>query len=305
MKHNMKVTLFLLLLFFTAQVVGLYLLNTIAEVRQTETGTEVEYPETVVGRPEIEGQGAFLYILIMILVGTALLLLLIKFRMFKVWKAWFFLAVFGSILISLSVIIPLLYALIIAGVVSYLKLYKPNVLIHNATEIFMYSGIAILLVPLLDVFWMIMLLIAISIYDAIAVWKSKHMIVMAKAQAEEKMFAGLFIPYIKEKPKKIEKSKSIIKLKLPKGFKEEGVKSAILGGGDIAFPLLFAGSVMTWLIQSGVSKQVAYFQSLIIPVFAGLALFGLLMKSEKDKFYPAMPFISLGCLIGYGIIYLI
>jgi len=30
-------------------------------------------------------------------------------------------------------------------------------------------------------------------------------------------------------------------------------------------------------------------------------LFILLTKGEKNKFYPAMPFISAGCFVGYGI----
>ncbi len=46
----------------------------------------------------------------------------------------------------------------------------------------MYTGIAILFVPILNVFWMIILLIVISIYDAYAVWKSKHMVKMANFQ---------------------------------------------------------------------------------------------------------------------------
>ena len=96
-----------------------------------------------------------------------------------------------------------------------------------------------------------------------------------------------------------------VEVKIPKGFKEKEVKSAILGGGDIAFPLLFAGAIMTWLIQQGISKELAFFQSLIVSFFAGIALFVLLLKSKKDKFYPAMPFISLGCFIGLAVVYLI
>jgi presenilin-like A22 family membrane protease len=96
--------------------------------------------------------------------------------------------------------------------------------------------------------------------------------------------------------------KTEIKKEIPKGFEQKRVKSAILGGGDIAFPLMFSGSVMTWLLESGVSKNLAFFESLIVPLFAGIALLLLLLKSKKDKFYPAMPFITAGCLIGYGIL---
>ena len=343
MKHNYNVTVFLMLLFFTAQFVGLFLLNlSIESTEINDDGSiEVVYSEPITGRPEMEADQSFSYVVTMIFIGTAILLLLIKFKMFKIWKAWFFFAIFGALSVSFSVIINEIYALILAFILTYFKLYKPNVYIHNATEIFMYSGIAIMLSPMFNVFWGIMLLLAISVYDAIAVWKLKHMITLAKAQAERKMFAGLLIPYTndakdethiedfpEEIPKNISKknSKRIdipnpekivktnvpvanksanIKTEIPKGINQEGVKSAILGGGDIAFPMLFAGSVMTSLIENGLSKNMAYFQSLIIPVFAGIALFLLMTKGQKDKFYPAMPFITTGCLIGYGIILLL
>jgi presenilin-like A22 family membrane protease len=177
----------------------------------------------------------------------------------------------------------------------------------------------IILAPMFTVFWAVLLLVAISIYDAIAVWKLKHMITLATAQAEEKMFAGLLIPYTKQKDKEGRQSskpiesasvpnaeiKTQIKLSIPKGFKDGEVKSAILGGGDIAFPMIFSGSVMTWLIEQGISKNIAFLQVMIISLFAGIALFLLLVYSKKDRFYPAMPFISAGCFIGYGIVLLL
>jgi hypothetical protein len=92
-------------------------------------------------------------------------------------------------------------------------------------------------------------------------------------------------------------------MQIPSSIKQEGEsRSAILGGGDIAFPLLFAGSVMEELIISGFTREMAYFRTLLVPLFAGAALYLLFVKSEKGKFYPAMPFITVGCLIGYGLV---
>jgi presenilin-like A22 family membrane protease len=237
----------------------------------------------------------------MVALGTGLLLLLIKFRLFTVWKVWFLLAVGGSLAVALAVIIPEIYAFLIGFALAYFKIYRPHVILHNLTEVLMYAGITILVAPLFTVFWMSMLLLVISAYDAIAVWKSKHMIKMAQAQAESKMFAGLLIPYSK-KPKFKKKE---IDLEIPEGFEEKDVKSAILGGGDIAFPLLFSGSVMTFLIQEGLTRTSAYFNSVLVSLFAGIALFILLIRGKKDTFYPAMPFISLGCFVGFAIVWAI
>ncbi|MEK6917000.1 MAG: presenilin family intramembrane aspartyl protease, partial [Nanoarchaeota archaeon] len=242
---------------------------------------------------------SFNYIIIMVFIGTALLLILIRFRLFKIWKAWFFLAIWGALSISFSVVMGDTAASIIALLLAYLKTYRGNAIIHNLTEIFIYPGIAIMISPIFNVYWAIMLLIAISIYDMIAVWKSKHMVKLAKAQSENKMFSGLMIPYV-NKEKKQE-----VKLKMSKNITKGKTTSAILGGGDIAFPMIFAGSVMTSLIESGASKEIAFFKVLIISLFSGIALFGLFLKSQKGKFYPAMPFITAGCFIGYAIILLL
>ena len=141
--------------------------------------------------------------------------------------------------------------------------------------------------PVINVVSAVVLLIIISIYDMIAVWKSKHMIAMAKFQTRSKVFAGLMLPY--HKPEK--GRAKIVSYSSTPGGKQQRVKSAILGGGDIAFPLLFSGVIM--------KTTASFLIPAIITVCAALALFGLLVKGESNKFYPAMPFISIGCFAGY------
>ena len=80
-------------------------------------------------------------------------------------------------------------------------------------------------------------------------------------------------------------------------------KIAVLGGGDIGFPLLFAGVVMKGLMLNN-AELIGFVKTLIIPVFVSLALLYLLVKGKKDKFYPAMPYLTAGCVIGYLVILL-
>jgi presenilin-like A22 family membrane protease len=117
-----------------------------------------------------------------------------------------------------------------------------------------------------------------------AVWKSKHMIKMAKFQAKSGMFAGLLFPYVIPVKGGAKKKKNA------------GLRTAILGGGDIGFPLIFAGVIL---------KHMGFIPALVVVLFTALALFGLLTLGSKKKFYPAMPFISIGCLVGYGVAYLL
>ena len=290
MKHTLKITLMLILLFFLSQIVGLAITNQYIDHEKTaETGvtTWEELPYDM-ERPPVEESSSFIYILIAVILGTGLLMLLIKFNRINIWKFWFFLSVVFCLTIALKPFMRQEIALAISFVLALFKIVRPNIFIHNITEVFIYGGMAAIFVPIMNLYAVFMLLLLISVYDMYAVWKSKHMVKLAKFQTSSKVFAGLSIPY--KMPKKEAKKKA------GKVVKIEKIKTAILGGGDIAFPLIFAGVVM---------KNTNFLTSLIIPVFVSAALLILLTKSEKDKFYPAMPFLSLGCLAGYGFILLL
>ena len=47
-----------------------------------------------------------------------------------------------------------------------------------------------------------------------------------------------------------------------------------------------------------------FLKTLIITLFTTIALLLLFLLSKKDRFYPAMPFLSAGCLLGYGVMLL-
>jgi len=296
MKHTLKITIILVSLFLLAQVVGLATINKYIKVKIVEGKPVIEHADTIIGKqPTIKEKSySAIPIIIAILIGTALIFLLIKFKLGRFWKTWFFLSVWITLAISFDVYIARIVAVIIAFILAFIKTFKPNVIVHNFTEIFIYTGITVIILPFLDIISSFMLLFLISIYDMIAVWKSKHMIKLAKFQTKSKVFAGLLLQY-KTKKKKTAKVKEV-------KVKE---KSAILGGGDIAFPLIFSAAVMEHLILKGVTKTNAFLETSIITLFVSVSLTILFLKGKKDTFYPAMPFLSLGCLIGYIIIVLI
>ena len=214
-------------------------------------------------------------------------------------------------MLALGVLMSKTLAFILAVVFTYLKLKKSNMITHNFTELLMYAGLGIMLVPLFDVFWAIIMLIIISIYDAIAVWKSKHMIDLAQFVTESNLFAGLLVNYStkkgktslvmkkKEEPAKKVSSKKMSTKKVSAKKNATGFRQAILGGGDIVFPLIFSGSVLIWLLGMGYTKVAAFALSLIITLGATASLLYLFITAKKDRFYPAMPFISGGCFLGF------
>lgn len=331
MKHNVKVTLLLILIFFLSQVMGLFIVKEYVHTERflnETTGKEevavkydqIEVVNQKIEPPKLNESTSFIYIMIVIVVATLLVLLLVKFRNVALWKVWFSLSVFLSVYIALfpfvkKINLPYWYSVgitvVLVLVLILFKIFKRNTIVHNATEIIMYGGIAAIFVPIMNVFSAIMLLICISIYDFIAVWRSKHMVAMANFQTDSNVFAGLFLVYdkktqkiVKEFPKKKEDHEKpihidteAVKMKVPLPDTDMQMKQAILGGGDIAFPLIFAATVL---------KATASFpMTLIIVLFSTIALSMLLFLSKPNKFYPAMPFISAGCFVGYGLVFLI
>lgn len=300
MKHPLVTTLLLLFLFVAAQIIGLSLVNiSITGETTTPAGEqELTYATTAIGeRPDFRGYQSFLFLLIGVFVGTLLLLFLIRLKKVRIWQLWFFLAVFLSTAVAFGVVVDHLVAILLGALLAYLKVYRPNPIVHNITEIFMYGGIAVILVPLFDLVWIALVLVVISIYDVIAVNKTRHMVEMAKFQTEQRLFAGLMVPRggaVQGRPSK-----------RTKRAKRATGGTAILGGGDIAFPLLFSGVVMEYLILRGVSQFGALLNVFVITVTTTLALGLLFFLARNDRFYPAMPIVSLGCFLGYGIILLL
>ena len=290
MKHPFAITLFMIGFFLLSQAIGLTAL-----AQFIEPGTELETRELPPGieRPAIEQQATPWLLLGGILLGTALIFLLIRFKAHRAWSVWFFLAIFILSYITLSAFFAPWIALFGGMLFGLLKYSAERIswVLANIPELFIYGGFAILFSPLLSITGAIILLLLISAYDAFAVWRSKHMISLATFQIESGRFAGMNIP-LAPGPMRVESAAAEPATAEPTGSDEHTAPArAILGGGDFAFPILVSGSA---LITFG--AMAATFTTL--GAAAGLSL--LLFFSEKRRFYPAMPFISAGILIGLG-----
>ena len=189
-------TIILLGTFLLAQFIGVAILyQYIDPAKSAETG-KVEFKDLPIGeRPPVEEKTSFFPVIIAVLIGTGLMFLLMKYNLTWIWKFWFLLAAFFALTIAWGAFLPTAVAFVLAFGFSVWKVFRPNVFVHNITELFIYGGLAAIFVPLFNLFSVIVLLFLISGYDAYAVWKSKHMITLAKSQAKAKIFAGLMLPY--------------------------------------------------------------------------------------------------------------
>ncbi len=288
MKHNLKITLIILAMFIITQFIGLYVVNHyLTPENKLPYGMET---------PEIQDNSEFYTsffpsIIIAFVIAFTLLILLTRFKFDFILKIWFFIVVLLAMGIFLVSILPNekyipLIALVFALPFALLKVYKRNLLVHNTTELVIYPSIAAVFVPLLNFWTTIIILVLISFYDMWAVWRSGIMQKMAKYQINQlKIFSGFFVPYISKKVRM--ELKTLPKSKL----KNKKIKAsvAILGGGDVIFPIITAGVML---------KTFGILSALFVILGAVLGLSYLFFFAEKKKFYPAMPFITIGILLG-------
>lgn len=313
MKHNIKITLILLAMFLITQLIGLAVIysyspkQTQALVNGTFTNVTIT-PQLPYGMqpPEMQPSLSLTSIIIAFVIAIALIFLLMRIKASIFLRLWFFVVViialgitFNSLFSNFTIYASYI-AIIVAIPLAFFKIFKMNITVHNLTELLIYPGIAAVFVPILSLWSIMVLLILISIYDIYAVWHSGFMQKMAKYQINQlKIFSGFFVPYLSSKQRKeIELIKEKYKNKIPKKLKTKKVKVnlAILGGGDVVFPIIFTGVVFMTL---GLAP------ALITTIFATLALFLLFIFARKGKFYPAMPFLTAGCFLGLLVGYLV
>ena len=143
MKHTLKITLLLIFFFFIAQVIGLFIISNYIDYGQTaKTGTIIEKPLPLIERPVVEESTSWFPIFAAILLGTVIALVIIRLKLFAFWKFWFFVSVWFCLTVAFFSFSNLITAVILAFVLTVLKVFRPNIYIHNLSELFIYGGLA-------------------------------------------------------------------------------------------------------------------------------------------------------------------
>jgi presenilin-like A22 family membrane protease len=319
MKHTLKITIILLSMFLITQIIGLFVVG-IYQNAAYPLPFGMEPPEELTQQPS----DFPVIILIAFVFAIFLFFLLTKINAERFIRLWFFVVTTLAIGLSLKAFTFFIFrkdillgnlfpmspttsllsviVILIALPLAYIKIFKRDFMVHNITELLIYPGIASVFVPILGVLGIILLLLAISLYDIWAVWRSEFMQKMAKYQINKlKFFTGFFIPYtnkkqklqirqIKDKSLKLSEEKR--EKYLEQQFKKSKIKIslAILGGGDIIFPIITAGVFLR--------VYASVFPALIIIASATIGLLGLFIMARKGKFYPAMPFLAISMYLG-------
>ncbi|MFA5406231.1 MAG: presenilin family intramembrane aspartyl protease [Candidatus Nanoarchaeia archaeon] len=254
MKYQPITTLYLLILFTLTQLVGLYVTN-------YYQASSIPYN---LESPMVSDGWSIYYLFGGILLMTIIFYLLTRLKYERFLKLWFSAAIIISMSLTLSAFIGEVMGLIIAIILSLIRLSTKDLYVHNITELLVYGGIVSIFAPLFSPLTALIVLIIIAVYDYVSVFVTKHMVYLAQSQSSANLFTGLIV--------------------------KRGDETAILGGGDIAFSLLFAT-----VLGSAYSLINAY-----LTIYAVIiAISFLTILGQKGKFYPAMPFITIACAISY------
>ncbi|MCW1301134.1 MAG: presenilin family intramembrane aspartyl protease [Candidatus Nanoarchaeia archaeon] len=254
MKYKFETLILLISLFLIAELFGLF-------SNSNYFSRELPYSITP---PEWEPEIAPFSFMVVLIFATLILLFLMRRKANFLLNAWYFLALLICSSIGLASFLPETSALGIALILTIIRLSEPDIYIHNLSEILSYSGVTAIFLPLFTPITILILLLVISVYDFIAVHKTKHMIKLFQQQKSAGILPGILARYRDE--------------------------VAFLGGGDVVFVMLFS-TVM--------AKFYGIAYALISIYLATITIFLLGVFGERKKFYPAMPFLTSSCLLSF------
>ena len=209
-------------------------------------------------------------------------------RKFSRKSAFFFrlvlgLAVFAGSQTVFSILFnETVFSALAAVLLAFGVLKAKIVLLHNIGIILALAGIGAVLGASLKPLAAVILLLVLSFYDIIAVYKTGHMVKLAEDMIKSRAIFGLVIP------QKFQGWKENLK-----NVRVPGGEFMILGSGDIVMPLLLIASVIGF-------HGLAY--GLIVFLFSSLGLFltyYLFITQKIRRPMAALPPIAAMSIIGY------
>jgi presenilin-like A22 family membrane protease len=260
----------------------------------------VARPFEAVGAVAFENPGDplnLVYFVVILLVFTAIILLIIKFRKKQALRIIF---LGSATLLMFYVLYPVL-AIFVANAVLTLGLSivgaavllvaivkKPEWYVIDAVALFIGVGAVATLGISLDIWIVIALLIVMAAYDAFSVYKTKHMVDLADSVMDLKLPVMFVIP----------KKREYSLLKETKGLKEklkdkEEREAYFLGVGDVVFPGILAVAAFHNLVNNGLLMALS--------VLAGTLLGFVVLTVYVVKGNPqaGLPFLCSGAILGY------
>jgi len=246
--------------------------------------------------------------LVMILLVTGIVLIMIKYGKARFIQAIFLTSVFVTIYIMF---IPLVYLvipevtvamtlpLLIAATMVGILILRPEWYVINVVGMTVAAGITAILGMSLGILPAMIFLILLMVYDAIAVYKTKHMLTLADGV----MPLGLPVLFVLPKKRNFKMSSLKGKRLTEEGEEREAV---FMGLGDSVIPGILVVSSFMFLPGSSIYFQNANLLVAIgtmIGSFIGYLLLMRIVYSGKPQ--AGLPFLNGGAIVGFLVTYII
>ena len=237
-----------------------------------------------------------IYIFAIILVFTVAILLIAKY-----WKkqliqviilgaigyTTFYVLLYLSYLIFNSELAAFIISIILAILLVFLLYKYPEWYVIDICGIIIGTGAIAIFAISLGVFLIVVLLICLAVYDAISVYKTKHMIDLADTVMDLKLPVLLVIPKIRHYS--LLKETKSLKEKLDE---EQEREAFFMGLGDIVMPGILVAAIY-YSIVNGLLLAI----SAMIGTLFGFAL--LMTFVLKGKPQAGLPCLCGGAILGY------
>ncbi|MDR7664896.1 presenilin family intramembrane aspartyl protease PSH [Methanosarcina sp. Z-7115] len=234
-----------------------------------------------------------IYYIIMILVFTLLVLIALKKNMKWVISLFIYIAIISTlyyVFFALLTLFPSLsgfeaIASVLLSIGITVLLYKyPEWYIVDIVGVCIAGGVGALIGISLSVVPVIVLLLLLAVYDAISVYKTKHMIVMAEGIMDLKLPILFVIPK--------HSNYSFLQESFKEGEKREAF---FMGLGDAVMPTLLVVSANVFMHNNGgISYPVI---GAILGTLVGHAVLSILVMRGKPQ--AGLPFLNSGVILGF------
>jgi presenilin-like A22 family membrane protease len=239
--------------------------------------------------PEVSAGFPLIYFFVAVAVIGVGLFVVPRLALKVVLKAVFCLLFCWGVFVALGFSLPWPVALAIAVVAALLWLFIPKIWLHDLLLLVALASVGTVFGVFLAPWTAILFLLVLSVYDILAV-RFGYMMWMLKSLSVSDTPPAFIIPgTIPAWNMDVRESRI---------FDEESERDfSVLGGGDIGFPLILIVSVF---FAHGFTRAL---------VVGGFSLLGLAAaywvqsKLLKGRPTPALPPITLLCIIGYLIVY--
>nr|QNO55331.1 hypothetical protein BDIJAKCO_00005 [Methanosarcinales archaeon ANME-1 ERB7] len=226
-----------------------------------------------------ESMWNIVYFIILIIGFTALILLVLKFGGDKLVQFIMLAAVAVTMYYVMAVLLPYGYVPIVITIALTVLLYiYPEWYILDATGLVIGGGAAAMFGISLEIIHVILLMILLAIYDAISVYKTKHMVSLAES------IVDMRLPILFVLPRK--RNFSIVK-------NSDMGEAFFMGLGDAIIPSMLVVSAFVNYTSAAPALGAA------LGTLAGYAVLSRI--AGRGKPHAGLPFLNSGAIIGFVI----